>query len=79
MHSVVKIFQCKDGSLFFFANIHPAIPKEGIARYTEAILAVKRDGDRVLMARNCDFQFFNISDSQLKEMEIKPEPPAEPK
>ena len=77
MNSVIKIFQRKDGSLLFCASCAPI--KAAFDIIQKALLAICRDGDKAVIAPNFDFQFFNISDSQLKEMEIKPEPPAEPK
>jgi hypothetical protein len=35
--------------------------------------------DSIICVPSCDFQFFNISNDQLKGMEIKPKTPAEPK
>jgi len=77
--SKVKVFQRRDGSLIFFVDLHPANTSETISRFAEAIFAAKGPFDKAFMAANCDFQFFNISDDQLKEMEIKPETPVKPK
>ena len=77
--SKVKVFQRKDGSLIFFVDIHPASRSETVQRFADAICNAKGPFDKVFMATNCDFQFFNITDDQLKEMEIKPEQPAYPK
>ena len=79
----IKIFQRKDGSLLFCVSYHPGLAPKYVQSLLKAI-PVKINNqtgvvDTVLCAPNCGFQFFNISDSQLREMEIKPEPPAEPK
>lgn len=70
----IKIFQCKDGSLFFFANLQLGTPKDVTKRFIDALIDIKRDGDRILASYSCDFKFYNLSESQLKEMEIKETP-----
>jgi hypothetical protein len=76
---LIKIFQRNDGSLIFFASYRVGLPKSAVETLSSGIGSLLKENDRAILAPSCDFEFFNISDDQLKEMEIKPEPSAEPK
>jgi hypothetical protein len=79
----IKIFQRRDGSLIYCVSFHPSLGTEYVKKMLQDIPIVTDVAtgisDSIICVPSCDFQFFNISNDQLKGMEIKPKTPAEPK
>lgn len=78
MDSEIKVFQRRDGSLIFFVSAASDISRDNVNFINSCLKSVLKDGDRAIIAANCDFKFYNISDEQLNKMEIKSESASEP-
>jgi hypothetical protein len=76
---IIKIFQRKDGNLIFLVSTRSGIPRDMMDYVQECLKKMMGKDDRAIIAPDSDFQFFNISDEQLKQIQIPAEKPIEPK